>query len=105
MSNVFTSNNFEEEVLKSEIPVLVDFYADWCGPCKMMAPLVEQLAEELGDKCKVGKCNIDDHLLIAQKYRVVSIPTFMVFKAGQPVATFMGAMSGEEFRSKVEQAL
>jgi len=105
MSNVFTSENFEQEVLNCEKPVLVDFYADWCGPCKMMAPVVEQLAQELGDKCKVGKCNIDDHLMIAQKYRVASIPTFMVFKAGQPVATFMGAMPADEFRSKVEQAL
>ena len=105
MSNVFTSNNFEEEVLKSEIPVLVDFYADWCGPCKMMAPLVEQLAEELGDKCKVGKCNIDENMAIAQKYRVVSIPNFVIFKGGQPVANFMGAMSAEEFVSKVKQAL
>lgn len=105
MSNVFTSENFEQEVLNCEKPVLVDFYADWCGPCKMMVPVVEQLAEEIGDKCKVGKCNIDDHLMIAQKYRVASIPTFIVFKGGQPVATFMGAMAADEFRSKVEQAL
>lgn len=105
MSNVFTSENFEAEVLNSKTPVLVDFYADWCGPCKMMAPVVEQLAGELGDKCKVGKCNIDDNMMIAQKFRVASIPTFIVFKDGQPAASFMGAMPADEFRSKVEQAL
>lgn len=101
----FTMDNFEEEVLKSEIPVLVDFYADWCGPCKMMAPVVESLAKELEGKCKVGKCNIDENMALAQKYRVVSIPTFMVFKDGQPVTTFMGAMAADEFGAKVKQAL
>lgn len=105
MEYKFTVDNFEEEVLKSELPVLVDFYADWCGPCKMMAPVVENLAKELEGKCKVGKCNIDENMAIAQKYRVVSIPTFMVFKGGQPVTTFMGAMSQEEFGDKVKQAL
>ena len=101
----FTMDNFEEEVLQSELPVLVDFYADWCGPCKMMAPVVENLAKELEGKCKVGKCNIDENMALAQKYRVVSIPTFMVFKEGQPIATFMGAMTADEFGDKVKQAL
>ena len=101
----FTMDNFEEEVLRSELPVLVDFYADWCGPCKMMAPVVENLAKELEGKCKVGKCNIDENMALAQKYRVVSIPTFIVFKAGQPVATFMGAMTADEFGDKVKEAL
>lgn len=105
MEYKFTVDNFEEEVLKSELPVLVDFYADWCGPCKMMAPVVEKLAKDLEGKCKVGKCNIDENMAIAQKYRVVSIPTFIVFKGGQPITTFMGAMSAEEFGSKVKQAL
>ena len=105
MEYTFTTANFEEEVLQSELPVLVDFYADWCGPCKMMAPLVEKLAEELAGKCKVGKCNIDDNMPIAQKYRVASVPTFMVFKGGQTVTSFMGAMSAEVLRRKVEEAL
>ena len=83
MEYKFTSANFEEEVLNSEIPVLVDFYADWCGPCKMMAPIVESLAESFDGKVKVGKLNIDEEMDIAQKYRVMSIPTFIVFKGGQ----------------------
>ena len=105
MEYKFTTANFEEEVLKSELPVLVDFYADWCNPCKMMAPVVEKLAEEMEGKIKVGKCNIDDNLQVAQKYRVASIPTFIVFKNGQPIATFMGAMPAQALRSQVEQAL
>ena len=75
MEYKFTSANFEEEVLKSDQPVLVDFYADWCGPCKMMAPVVAQLADELEGKAKVGKLNIDDCMDIAGKYRVMNIPT------------------------------
>lgn len=105
MEYKFTTENFEEEVLKSELPVLVDFYADWCNPCKMMAPVVEKLAEEMEGTVKVGKCNIDDNLMIAQKYRVASIPTFMVFKNGEAVATFMGAMPAQNLRAQVEQAL
>ena len=105
MEYKFTTANFEEEVLKSELPVLVDFYADWCGPCKMMAPAVEALAEEMNGKIKVGKCNIDDNLPVAQKYRVTSIPTFIVFKNGQPVSTFMGAMQAQALRDKVTQAI
>lgn len=105
MEYKFTAQNFEEEVLKSELPVLVDFYADWCNPCKMMAPVVEALAGEMEGKIKVGKCNIDDNLLIAQKYHVASIPTFIVFRDGQPAATFMGAMPAQQLRSQVEKAL
>lgn len=105
MEYKFTTDNFEAEVLKSEQPVLVDFFADWCGPCKMMAPVVEKLAEELDGRVKVGKCNIDDNLLIAQKYKVTSIPTFIVFKNGQPSAVFMGAMQAQTLRDKVEQAI
>ncbi len=105
MEYKFTAQNFEEEVLKSELPVLVDFYADWCNPCKMMAPVIAELAEELEGKCKVGKCNVDENMMIAQKYRVASIPNFIVFKNGQPVANFVGAMSADELYSQVEQAL
>lgn len=105
MEYKFTLANFEEEVLQSDIPVLVDFYADWCNPCKMMAPLVEALSGELEGRCKVGKCNVEENMPIAQKYRVANIPTFIMFKKGQPVATFRGLMTGEELRSNVESAL
>ena len=79
-----TAQNFEQEVVNSEKPVLVDFYADWCGPCKMMAPVVEEIAEEKED-AKVCKLNIDEEMEIAQKYGVMSIPTLMVFKDGKVV--------------------
>ena len=82
MEYTFTAANFEEEVLQSELPVLVDFYADWCGPCKMMGPVVEKCAEAYAGKMKIGKLNVDDNMTIAQKYRVVSIPHFIVFKNG-----------------------
>lgn len=105
MEYKFTVENFEEEVLKSELPVLVDFYADWCNPCKMMAPVIAELAKEFEGKCKVGKCNVDENMAVAQKYRVASIPNFIIFKDGQPIANFMGAMPADELRSQVEQAL
>lgn len=105
MEMVITENNFEEEVLKSEIPVLVDFYADWCGPCKMMAPIVKELAEKFAGKCKVGKCNIDENLKVAQNYRVMSIPTFIVFKNGEAVVTAIGAMNKNDLESKINAVL
>lgn len=86
-----TTENFEQEVLKSKQPVLVDFYADWCGPCMMMAPIVEELEAE-ADGVKVCKLNVDEAVEIAQKYRVMTIPTFMVFKNGESVETQMGAL-------------
>lgn len=101
----FTADNFETEVLQAQEPVLVDFYADWCGPCKMMAPVVEKLGEKFADRIKVGKLNVDEAMLVAQKYRVVSIPTFMIFKGGEPVSTMVGAMSAAELESKVQEAL
>ncbi len=101
MEYKFTAANFEEEVLNSKIPVLVDFYADWCGPCKMMAPIVESIAESFEGKAKVGKLNIDDEMDIAQKYRVMSIPTFIIFKDGQVVETSVGAMSKDELEKKL----
>ncbi len=105
MEYKFTSANFEEEVLNSEIPVLVDFYADWCGPCKMMAPIVESLAESFDGKVKVGKLNIDEEMDIAQKYRVMSIPTFIVFKGGQVLETSVGAMSKDDLEKKLQKVL
>ena len=86
MEYTFTVANFEEEVLNSPLPVLVDFYADWCNPCKMMAPTVAKLAEAYEGKVKVGKINVDENMTIAQKYRVASIPNFVIFRDGQPVA-------------------
>lgn len=103
MEYKFTSANFETEVLKSELPVLVDFFADWCGPCKMMAPIVESLAENYEGKVKVGKLNIDDEMEIAQRYRVMSIPTFIIFKDGEAVDVSVGAMSKEDLEKKLQK--
>lgn len=105
MEYKFTTENFEEEVLQSQIPVLVDFYADWCGPCKMMAPIVEKLAEEYEGKVKVGKLNIDENMQTAQQYRVASIPTFIIFKDGKQEANYLGAMSASELKEKIERVL
>lgn len=75
-----TNDNFEEEVLKSDKPVLLDFWADWCGPCKMMSPVVEELADELEGQVKVGKVNVDEEAALALKYQIMSIPTLVVMK-------------------------
>ena len=85
-----TEENFENEVLKSTGSVIVDFYADWCGPCKMMAPVIEGIAEELGDAINVGKVNSDENMELVEKYGIMSIPTILVIKEGNVVKTFVG---------------
>ena len=77
-----TKDNFENEVLKSDVPVLVDFWASWCGPCRMMSPIVDQIAEEVTD-CKVGKINVDEEGELAQQFGIMSIPTLLVFRDGK----------------------
>ena len=105
MEHKFTTANFDEDVLGADIPVLVDFYADWCGPCKMMAPIVEQLAEEYDGKIKVGKCNIDEEEEIRARYRVMSIPTMKIFVKGEEAASMVGAMSKEALEAQIGQVL
>lgn len=85
-----TEENFENEVLTSEKTVILDFYADWCGPCKMMSPVIDTIAEELGETVKVGKVNSDENMNLAEKYGIMSIPTIMVFKNGNLDKTFVG---------------
>ena len=85
-----TNENFDEEVVNSSTPVIVDFYADWCGPCKMMSPVIDQIADELGTTVKVGKVNSDEDIDLAQKFGIMSIPTIMIFKNGQMVNSFVG---------------
>lgn len=104
MEYQFTSENFDAEVLKSDIPVLVDFYADWCGPCKMMSPVIEKLAGEYEGKIKIGKCNVDDNMDLAETYRVTSIPNMQLFKGGKVSDSYIGAMSENALREKLETA-
>ena len=91
-----SSENFEKEVLKSEKPVLVDFYADWCGPCNAMTPVIEELATELDGKAKVGKINVDENSDIAVDYNVMSIPTLIIFQNGKEEKRLVGLRDKEE---------
>lgn len=90
------SENFEKEVLNSDKPVLVDFYADWCGPCKMMAPIIGEIAEELQGKAKVGKINVDENQELAMRYEVMSIPTLIIYKNGKEAKRFVGVRDKKE---------
>jgi len=105
MAMKFTGGNFETEVYQSEIPVLVDFYADWCGPCKAMAPVVETLAEEYEGKAKVGKINTDENQDIAMEYGIMSIPTFLVFKGGKAVKKMIGMQDKRALVAAIEEVL
>lgn len=96
-----TTTNFQTEVLESETPVLVDFWAEWCGPCKMIAPIVEQIADEHEGKIKVGKLDADQHQDILMNYRVMSIPTLILFKGGQPVETIVGYQPKDKIVNKL----
>lgn len=101
----FTDQNFGAEVLQSDKPVLVDFWAVWCGPCKMIAPFVEELAGEFDGKAKVGKLDVDNNQETAIKYGVRSIPTVLVFKGGKVVDTIIGAVPKVQLKQKLEAAL
>lgn len=105
MALKFTDSTFEAEVLNSDKPVLVDFYADWCGPCKFIAPIVEQLATEYEGKAKVGKMDVDADQLTAQKYGIMSIPTLLIFKNGEVVEKIVGAQPKAALEGKLKAVL
>ena len=99
----FDESNFEAEVLKSDLPVFVDFYADWCGPCKMMSPVIDKLAEEFDGKIKVGKVNVDENGDLAVKYGIMSIPNMVFFKNGEVADRVVGAIPKPAMKEKFEK--
>jgi len=101
----FGDHDFEKEVLKSDVPVLIDFWAPWCAPCRQIAPSVDELATKYAGQAKVGKINIDEHQAVAQRYNVMSIPTLYVFKGGQPVGQVIGAVKKDAIEAMIKKAL
>lgn len=102
---VITKNNFENEVLKSDVPVLLDFWASWCGPCRMLAPIVEEIAEEYEGKAKVGKINVDDEQELASAFGIASIPTVVVIKDGKIADNSVGYVPKEKLEEMLKAAL
>lgn len=101
----FTDANFKKEVLESELPVLVDFWAKWCGPCKTIAPFIDELAKELAGKIKIGKVDIDNNSKIATQYGIMSIPTIVFFKNGKVMGQLVGLVSKHDLKRKIEENL
>ena len=99
---IITKENFEEEVLNSDIPVLLDFWASWCGPCRMLSPIISEISEEYEGKIKVGKVNIDDEQELSMDFNIVSIPTVIYFKDGKVQETLVGYRGKEEFTALFE---
>lgn len=100
-----TDKNFEKEVLRADIPVLVDFWSSWCPPCKVTEPVVDKLEREYDGKVKVGKINVDKYPSVASRYKIMGVPTFMIFRDGKMVAKGIGAKSEKQLREMIESAL
>lgn len=94
--------NFKKEILESDLPALVDFSATWCGPCKMVAPIIEELANEYEGKFKIAKLDIEEAQNIAMNYSIMSVPTFLFFKKGKVISQFVGALTKQQFKAKIE---
>lgn len=105
MVTTITSSSFHDLVLANDRPFLLDVYADWCGPCKMMAPVIEALSDSYQGKIQFGKLNIDENPEVAEKYRIISIPTLLLFKNGELVDTIVGLTSAPELRTSLNQIL
>ncbi len=102
---VVTDKNFKEEVLDASVPVLVDFWAEWCSPCRIVGPIVEELSNEYAGKLKVGKLNVDENGQTAQNFGIMSIPSLLIFKNGQVVKTMIGAQSKDSFKREIDSVL
>lgn len=100
-----TDKTFEQDVLKSETPVLIDFWAEWCQPCQMIGPMIEELATEYGEKIKVMKMNVDENAETPGMFGIMSIPTILVFKGGKPVKTLVGVQGKDKYKQAIEEAL
>ena len=100
-----TNENFEAEVLKSTLPVLVDFWAEWCGPCKMIAPIIDEIANDFKGQIKVTKVNVDDSQELAAQFNIMSIPTLLLFKGGKPVEQIIGALSKDQLVARIKGKL
>lgn len=100
-----TDATFQQEVLQSAVPVLVDFWAPWCGPCRVVSPIIDELAKEYEGKILVAKVNVDDNSQTASQYGIMSIPTIYIFKGGKPVKSMVGAQGKESFKKAIDEAL
>lgn len=105
MEIIFTDQNFDQEVLKSDVPVVVDFWAPWCGPCQMMGPIIEELAKEMGEKARVGKINVDENGVTASKFGIMSIPAIKIFKGGVVVKEFVGVQAKDALKKELESLI
>ncbi|MCO4782378.1 MAG: thioredoxin [Candidatus Cloacimonetes bacterium] len=102
---VVTQDNFDETIDNSSSPVLVDFWAEWCGPCKMMLPVLEELSSEYGESLKIYKANVEENPKLAQKFKVRSIPSMILFKDGEAIKTMVGALGKDELKQKIDNSL
>ncbi len=101
----FIDDNFEAEVLQSKIPVVVDFWAEWCTPCHMLAPTIDELAKEYDGKVKFGKMNVDENIKTPSTFSIMSLPTVVVFKGGKPVSSIVGVQGKDTFKKAIDDAL
>lgn len=102
---IITDQNFKSQVIDSQVPVVVDFWAPWCGPCRMVSPVIEELAKDYAGKVVVGKLNVDENPQTAGQFNVMSIPTIMLFKNGQPVKSMVGAQGKESYKMAIDEVL